>query len=274
MNAALFTALTLAAAPDLDLAIAATGIAAKGHTPPIDEVSLTEAVASGVAWFPEVRLVSKAEMDGGMGRRFDEGVRGCGASTDCIGRVARSASLTHVIVVVANFATDPPIVGVELVPADPGGNSANEVITVSGIHASKIAESVSEAVIRILSALGLEKCGRVVVKVSPEDARVSVSGMPSAGGVWTLDAGVHPVVAARDGYEAHAGEVAVKAGEVTPVTLILEPERPFYTSPWFWAAVGAVAVAGGTAAGLWLSGDDGPETVGVCVFPDPARCGR
>jgi hypothetical protein len=90
-----------------------------------------------------------------------------------------------------------------------------------------------------------------------------------------LDAGVHDLVARRDGYEPHRSKVDLRAEQERNLDLTLvavhASSAPVYRRWWFWTGVGA-AIAGGTAAALLMRpGTEAPLTGGLGAGSVPVR---
>jgi hypothetical protein len=134
----------------------------------------------------------------------------------------------------------------------------------------------------------------VRVELSPSHARLWCDGVQSQSHELTLAPGEYTLTARADSYRDGQKQLTVVAGERRVVTIDLAPldlsvrtagpgsgaeahggavqpggardrdDGGVLTSFWFWAAVGAVAIAGGVTAAVLISGrDDGLDSVAV-----------
>jgi hypothetical protein len=108
--------------------------------------------------------------------------------------------------------------------------------------------------------------GTANIYSSVPGTKIRIDGQPS--GIVpvsvNLSPGGHQLEAEAAGYQIHRSELVVAAGQSRQVYLTLEIPPPppsetggLYRKWWFWTAVGAVAVAGGTAAVVASQGSAG-----------------
>ena len=134
----------------------------------------------------------------------------------------------------------------------PGYEATREVVTVTGPGERDLT----------MTPQPLHSTGRLRVSADVEDARLSVDGetvgpLPAE---VELSEGVHSIEVRAQDFEPRSEEIQVTAGETHNLELHLEPSegedvgieplrRPWYTTWWFWTAVGIV-VTGGVVAGV------------------------
>jgi hypothetical protein len=185
-----------------------------------------------------------------------DGLRTCGGDSACMSRrLARSGAELAVLVLV-NTLAEPPLVALWLFDLKSGATHASSA---APLTEASVPEAVQLRVARVLDEAGLARRTRVLVEVSPPDALVEVEGAgpvdPARPGVFDVAPGSWLVRASRPGHTAVEREVEAPEGADTAVTLVLEAEATWWTSPWFWGAVAGAAVAGGvTAVVLGTSG--------------------
>jgi hypothetical protein len=105
--------------------------------------------------------------------------------------------------------------------------------------------------------------GLLKVTSSVEASTVSIDGA-SSGQVpfeTTLAAGTYRVKLQKDGYNDLETSVVLGAGETKSVSLSLEPVTPIYARWYFWAGIGAAAVAGGV--GIYAATSERPPIAGT-----------
>ena len=170
-------------------------------------------------------------------------------------RLARSGAELAVLVLV-NTLSEPPLVALWLLEPKSGVSHPSAVAPVTE---ASVVEAVQQRAARALDEAGFARRTRVVVEVSPPDASVEVVGAsaadPARPGVFEVAPGSWLVRASRPAHTAVERQVEAPEGFDTVVTLVLEEESTWWTSPWFWGAVAGAAVAGGvTAVVLGTSG--------------------
>jgi hypothetical protein len=131
---------------------------------------------------------------------------------------------------------------------------------------------------RVLDAKGHSRGGFIVARVFPEDAVVSIAGPGSdaaegtleSPGRWIVRPGRWEVRGEKEGFARASAEVEVAAGEELPIELHLAEEGSFFSSPWFWVALGAAVAAGGATAAVIATRPERERC--VCVAPPGVPC--
>jgi hypothetical protein len=215
---------------------------------------------------PGLRLISSEEMFVASQDGLAERVRDCGPDTACIASRLRSFNARLGVVVVLNFQLAPPLVGVQLLDTDDVrelGRTSGELTTGEDLGNRLRAETSV-----LLDRAGFAEGGRLLVEVDPAAAQVVVQGQEpdrATPNLFVLPAGRYPVSASLAGYEPASTEGVVESGRETRLKLALDRSPSFLSSPWFWTAVGAVAV--GAAVGAVLARPE-PDTC-FCFFEGP-----
>jgi hypothetical protein len=177
-------------------------------------------------------------------------VRDCGSDTACISSRLRTFNARLGLVVVLDFASNPPLISLQLLDTDDGrmlASSVGEVQTGAGGESASIRKGANE----LLEKAGYHRAGRVLVEVEPPNAHITlgegVDPDPGTPNRFTLAPGRYPVNAKLEGWLPAKTEVAVATGAEAKVKLALTKEQTIFDSPWFWIGA-AIGVVGGAAA--------------------------
>jgi hypothetical protein len=185
-----------------------------------------------------------------------DGLRACGGDSACMARRLAPSGAELAVLVLVNTLAEPPLVALWLLEPKRGVSHPSAVAPVTE---ASVVEAVQQRASRALDEAGFARRTRVVVEVSPPDASVEVVGAsaadPARPGVFEVAPGSWRVRASRPAHTTVERQVEAPEGVDTVVTLVLEEETTWWTSPWFWGAVAGAAVAGGvTAVVLGTSG--------------------
>jgi len=197
-------------------------------------------------------------------------VSDCGSDIDCIANKLRAFDARYGMVVVANFALEPPLISVQLLDTDARTMMANSIGELAAGGA--VSAAVRQHALTVLDGAGFVVAGRLVVDVTPAGATVLVPGAtPDVGAPnrFTLAPGGYEIRADAAGYHPNAATAQVVAGESTKIELTLVEETSVAEQWWFWGLIG-VAVAGGVTAAV--VGTATTETC-LCATLDGAGCG-
>ncbi|MEO1228354.1 MAG: PEGA domain-containing protein [Myxococcota bacterium] len=111
------------------------------------------------------------------------------------------------------------------------------------------------------------------IQSAPSEAEVSVAGRicitPCT--LERLLPGPYEVTLRKSGRLPWQDTVTLRRGENRVDATLPVPERSFFASPWFWAGVGAVAIAGAAVTWAVLDQEDPPGV--VCFAADRSLCG-
>jgi hypothetical protein len=106
---------------------------------------------------------------------------------------------------------------------------------------------------------------RLVVNVSPTDARIRVNDEEAGAGHVTREVrpGPYTVVVSREGYTDETRSVNIAPLGTETLSVTLSPRRPsVFTRPWFWGTVGGVVLAGVLTAVIITSISDADPVAG------------
>lgn len=192
----------------------------------------------------------------------------CASDLACLSARFRSQQIDLALEVIVNARLDPALVTVQLIDSERGVAVANAVEESS--KRASIGPIVERAVERVLVAAGHSFGGAAQIAVSPADAILSIEPQPSRKSATTFvaPAGIYRVTAEREGYEAATREIVLAKGTDSFLEIRLEEKNSLLSSAWFWAGVGAAAVAAGVVAIVLTSGSE----LRVCQARDPALC--
>jgi len=165
-------------------------------------------------------------------------VSDCGSDIDCIANKLRAFDARYGMVVVANFALEPPLISVQLLDTDARTMMANSIGELAAGGA--VSAAVRQHALTVLDGADI--------------------GRRSGGYEIRADAA---------GYHPNAATAQVVAGESTKIELTLVEETSVAEQWWFWGLIG-VAVAGGVTAAV--VGTATTETC-LCATLDGAGCG-
>lgn len=209
-----------------------------------------------------LRIVPKGEMFA-PGTSLADAVRSCGADLGCMVARLEGTGIRFGLSVTVTLDVEPVLVALRLVDTRAPQVAATEVVrsTRDGAAISKAIRRGSGA---LLAQAGYRQYGRLLVETAPIGATLLVDPPapdidPSQHELLLLP-GRYRVLAELADHHAATATVAIDAGRLTTLQLVL-PEAPrWWGSWWLWSAVG-VAVAGGAAAAVWAT----TRTGGVCV---------
>lgn len=203
-------------------------------------------------------------------------IRTCGSDPDCAARALRLSGYQLGLQVISNFALDPPLITVALIDVAAGNNAGEVVVELS--TGEPIGERVAKEAAILLDQTQHRRGGRVVVEVTPQDSTVVLAGArptPGARHDYTLLPGRYRLEVLHDGYVSDTREVEVVAGQAQAVVVQLSPvvveEVSLFASPWFWGALGVVAVGAATATVLVVTQEPTPNC--LCVGAAGGACG-
>ena len=112
-----------------------------------------------------------------------------------------------------------------------------------------------ESVVLVLKRKVDRRNGKLRIVSKDEEAWITVKGVKHkrrSPWVKSLKPGTYTVrVIGSSG--SSESKVTVVAGRLVSVSLDPPPSSSFFSSPWFWVGVGAVAIAGGTTAAIVLT---------------------
>jgi hypothetical protein len=183
-------------------------------------------------------------------------IRECGSDRDCIIKRLRAFDARLGLVVTVNMAIEPPLVGLQLANTDDRRMVAETFSEVSP-EEGNVSDAIRSRMKKILDEAGYVRAGRIVVDIEPKEAQradIAVEGEfePQKGtpNVFMVPPGEYGVSAELDGWSSDKDVAQVDSGAEVHVKLTLEEETTIWESPWFWTAVGVVAVGAGTTAVL------------------------
>lgn len=232
--------------------------------------SIYDDVASSVARVIGLRLISSEEMfahDSGATTR----VLDCGAEVMCLADRLRGFDARLGLVVVVNLRDQPPLVALRLVDTEARRMLADAVGPLDAGE-SDVSSAIRSRVSTLLASAGHPIAARVVVKPMPANAVVSIAGvMPERGSTnaFRIPPGRYIVKGTLDGFVSRAIEIDATSGADIDVSMMLEPESSIFASPWLWAIVGAVVLAGTTTAVIIATE---PSRRCVCFEEPCTRC--
>lgn len=178
-----------------------------------------------------------------------DALRACGGDSACMSKRLARAGAELAVLVLVNTLSEPPLVALWLLELKGGATRPGAA---APLTEASVVEAVRQRAARALDEAGFVRRTRVLVEVTPADARVEVVGAaaPDAArpGVFEVTPGAWQVRASRPGYTTVERAVEAPEGVDTAVTLVLEEDTAWWTSPWFWGAVATAAVAGGVTA--------------------------
>lgn len=127
---------------------------------------------------------------------------------------------------------------------------------------------------RVLPGTIWDQVASVEVTSEPSNAEVSVAGFNCATPctVRRLVPGKYSVTVSKADHESWEGTVSVLARQTTRVRAELEPDDDdgVLSSPYFWTAVGLVAVGAGVLTFLLVQ--PGDQLINVCISPSRDVC--
>lgn len=228
--------------------------------PALDARGVERAVEAAVERRRDLRLVLAADVGSLAGTRL----RDCGPDAACLSEVLRETTVPLALMVVVNTRVQPPVVAVRAVGALRGRPVRAEELGVP--PGATTAQAVEQGSARVLEQLGFLRWAHVVIRAEPETASASVLepalARDEAGpGLW-LPPGPARLRIDAPGHSAEELRLEVAAAEDRTVDITLEPENPWWRSPWFWSAVGLGVAAGVTGTVLTLTSGDRCACVG------------
>ena len=233
------------------------------HTP--TEVSLVEASSSILAYIAAYRPVSR-DLQG----KLTQQITNCRGDLSCFGARLDQAGVALMLDLVADLGDELIVVTSRVI--DSGGE-----VLFQGLYEAAGAEAaVQQETERAFAALGHPLAARLLVEVSPPDAKLTITPPPPV----ELEAGFAvapgPVVvrAEASGFIASEARAEAIAGQDTRVTISLREASSVWASPWLWIAAGVVIAGGSAAAVVALSGtpEMGPRAFDVCQGQNAASC--
>lgn len=212
--------------------------------------SIFNDVAAATDMRANLRVVSYEEMFAASEEGLGDRVRDCGSNTNCVSSRLRAFNARLGLVVVLDFSSKPPILSLQLLDTDDSKMIASAVGEVGG---GSLSETIRARTREVLEQGGYSRAGRVLIEVSPPNARVSIPGIEPDPGMpnrFTVAPGTYRVSAALDGYAPTNGEVTVTSGGEAQLKLELTAETSLIESPWLWVAVGVVIAGSVTAVAV------------------------
>jgi hypothetical protein len=213
-------------------------------------VAMRERVEAMIEFYPKLSLQKKARID------LTNTLRECGSKTPCIAQNLRAKLVDYALLIAANGATN--VLTSRLLDAGTAEVLGQKIEITMPLQADDVLEAQVEA---LLAAQGYEAGGRLIVEIFPLDAHISINAeQPVVGPIHPrlLPAGLHRLVAQREGYERLEMEIGLQPYREETVALRMENAKPssFLSSPWFWAGVGVVCIGAGVGVTLALTGGD------------------
>jgi hypothetical protein len=238
-----------------------------------------DAVAAGVGLRLDLDLISYDELflQGATSRATD--AARCGSDQACVARILQEVDADLGLRAIVNFALEPPLVTVSVVERD-GTRAGSPTLGEAG-PAAPWAALLTDGTRTALDALGYSPAGVLVVRTDPPGAAVTVDGLAAnPGGQWRLRPGRHVVRAEGPGGAVEA-EAVVMAHRATELAVALPASAAptdggggLFSSPWFWAGVGAVVLGAAAAAVVVADPFARDPTPGcLCVTTAGGPCG-
>lgn len=201
-------------------------------------------VAAAASMRLGLRVISNEEMFAASEEGLGDRVRDCGSDIACVAARLRSFNARLGMVVVLDFSSKPALIRLQLLDTDDSRLVQASVGEVSGDKA-ELSANIRKRAGELLEAARYTRAGRVLVEVSPPNARVSLDGVepdPGTPNRFTVAPGSYTAIAALDGWGSQKSAVTVQSGEEAKVRLELSEETSLLESPWLWAAIGVVAI--------------------------------
>lgn len=256
--------------------------------------SLVDEAIDAASFFPEVALFSLPHTIERTRLRDRLDASTCGSDARCLAARIAEAGARRALLVIVDRRSSPQVLRAEIIDGTKGLARASASVRIEPARRGEaLADAVRSSVTRVLSEAGYVLGGRVVVETFPEDADVAIDGVfpgsrrdfrpsnPRDVGAreslrwgsrqvtFTVQAGVHVVGVERDGHAASSTEVVVRSGAETRVKVVMARARSLIESPWLWAGIGALLIAGATATAVALRSND---DLFLCQARDPSLC--
>jgi hypothetical protein len=223
--------------------------------------SIYDDVAAAAVMRIGVRVISYEEMFAASEEGLGDRVRDCGSDTACVASRLRLFNARLGLVLVLDFSSKPALIRLQLLDTGDSRLVQASVGEVSG-GKEEISANIRKRAGELLDAAKYTRAGRVLVDVSPPNARVSLGGLepdPGTPNRFTVAPGSYTAIAALDGWSSAQGQVTVESGQEAKISLELNEETSILESPWLWAVIGAVAI--GTGIGIAVATDKDPKVL-------------
>lgn len=190
----------------------------------------------------------------------------CTADPSCLAPLARALKVTRVVAGNVGGLADSYVVNLKLV--DDSGKELRRVTATLRGSPEELIDEIRVAAFRLVAPERL--VGTIAILSDVPGATVTLDGVdvgqtPLPGPLGNLPTGVHKLAVHREGFTAFDEDVPVRFEKTTQVVVHQNAmsasarkaerrrraagELPIYTRWWFWASVGAAAVATGIAVG-------------------------
>lgn len=189
-----------------------------------------------------------ARSDEGFSLGMDDPLRICGSDAPCLARAVRRLHASWGLIVIVDASGDTIRLSLRTFESGDGGELASTTLEVAS--RAELPGALGAALNGLLDRMGYPALAGLQLRISPNEARVTVEPAPTPPAGSTRDLRVPPgrytILAELEGYEAKSTELDLRAGQNELLELQLEPREGLLDSPWFWVALGGAAVIAGS----------------------------
>ncbi|MBI2378346.1 MAG: hypothetical protein HYV07_30380 [Deltaproteobacteria bacterium] len=183
---------------------------------------------------------------------FGSEVKKCGVDEACIGTILRNHGIELGVLVVANGTMSPGLISAALIGA--GGSSEQEFWT-APVSSPAVVSEIADRVEKLLLGAGRVKGGRILVKLTPASAELSLVSSTNREaealdrGTYVVPEGIYRAVARGEGLVPQSRELRAVVGQDTEVTIVLNAVEPvpIWHEWWLWTGLGVLAAGAATA---------------------------
>lgn len=268
----LFLACLLAAASPADAPARALVLTVLDRHVALGDGEGAQAIAKALQFRPGIHLYSREEEFAQWGAEGPKKARQeCGSDRSCLARHVRAANAGLAVLLTIDREAD--LLSVRLLDAE----DERIVGTESGpVPAAGVADAITELAHRLFEKAGFLRIGRLIIRVDPVGAIVTVDGtQPPTADPHVADVapGSHAIDIEKEGFIAQQRSASVAAGEQREIVVTLEPGRALLERPLFWAAIGGV-VATAVVLGVVAATTGGESCACLTIdgVPCPDRC--
>jgi TolB-like protein len=187
---------------------------------------------------------------------------GCADDTACVAEIGAALGVEYLVAGTVGKVADTYVISLRLI-APNEARVENRVTEAFVGREDQLVGAVRHSA-RDLVGVRADAAGSLAVRAGEEAALAWVDGKPtgviSAEAISGLSPGRHTLRVSKEDFLDWSSDVYVQPSSATLVNVALEPvPGTWYSSPWFWTAVGAVVVGAGAGGYLWYRSEKSSE---------------